>query len=452
MKIRIDNGWLVPIDGRQDIVENGAVVVDGGRVVGVGSTEDMRAQHPDADIVLDASGKAVLPGLVNTHTHLIGALNKGITEDYKSTSGGLFRLALPMHDNFVRREDFYWPAMIHGLEMLKTGTTTINETWWFQDQAARCVEDLGLRAVLAPMIREVGFEQLAPTNDTRVWDRDLGKSSLDEAARDIETWNGAADGRITCRVAPFSPDTCSEQLLEKSLELAAKHDLGYHVHLAQIPGEVEFMNKAYDRGSVEFMHDMGFLTERFIGAHCVFITPDEIDMMAAARAHISHTAYLVAKRAYFPPMPDVYAQNVPVSMGSDWCSNDLFQTMKMAIALARHQAGDTTLVDAGAVLRMATMGGAEALGMQDEIGSLEPGKKADIFMLDLQTPWCSPIRKENLVTNIVYNASGGDVTDVIVDGKVRMRDRSLPELDEAMVLRKGQEVANTVWERAHELF
>jgi 5-methylthioadenosine/S-adenosylhomocysteine deaminase len=183
----------------------------------------------------------------------------------------------------------------------------------------------------------------------------------------------------------------------------------------------------------------------------VFLNEDEVDVMAETGAHLSHTAYLAAKRAYFPPMPCVYKRHAHVALGSDWCSNDIFQIMKMAIALARHQAEDVSVVDARDALRMATLGGARALGLQDEIGSLVPGKKADIITVDLRTPWCSPIRQENLISNIVYNASGPDVSDVIIDGTVVVRDRVVKSVDEHEALREGQAVADTVWERASSL-
>lgn len=451
MKLLIEHGWVVPVEGDVEVIQDGGVAVVDDRIAAVGTAEEARAAVPDPDVVLDASGKAVLPGLVNTHTHLVGSLNKGITEDFQSTSGGLFKLALPMHEHHVRHEDVYWAAMVHGLEMLKTGTTTINETWWFQDEAGRCVSDLGLRAVLAPMIRECSFDQLAPTNDERVWDPKLADSTLEEAQRIIGEWHGAAGGRITCRVAPFSPDTCSEPLLGRCRDLAEREGLGYHVHLSQIPGENEFVRKAYGRGSVELMRDLGFLSDRFVGAHCVFMTDEEVDMMAESGAHLSHTAYLVAKRAYFPPMPRAYERHVHVALGSDWCSNDLFQTMKTAITLARHQSGDVHVLNGRGALRFATMGGAEALGMASEIGSLTPGKKADVITIDLTTPWCNPIRKDNLVTNIVYNASGADVCDAIVDGKVVMTDRVVKTVDEGEALREGQAVADRVWDRAAAL-
>jgi len=173
--------------------------------------------------------------------------------------------------------------------------------------------------------------------------------------------------------------------------------------------------------------------------------------MAETGAHMSHTAYLVGKRAYFPPMTEIYKQGVSVSIGSDWLSNDVFKILRAAILLARHQAGDVGILNGEKVLELATMGGARALGLDQEVGSLEAGKKADLFLLDLQTPWVNPIRPENLITNIVYNANGSDVTDVLINGEWVVTDGRFVTVDQRDVLAQCQKRADAVWERARDL-
>ncbi|MFQ5693441.1 MAG: amidohydrolase family protein [Nitrospinota bacterium] len=450
-RILIENGWVIPIVGGRPYIERGAVAIRDDRIAAVGPAAEVRATFTP-DQTVDASGKAVLPGFVNTHTHLMGAFNKALTEDPPCVSGGLFTIAMPLQRKYIRPEEVYFPAMVHAMEMVRTGTTCINEVWWFEQETAKAVRDLGLRAVIAENISEADLTRLGPDNLHRDFDEDEGKRSIDEALAFIEGWHEAAGGRITCRFGPFSPDTCSEKTLLRVKELAGKKGLGYHVHLAQIPGEVEYMRKAYGKGSVEFMGDLGYLSPNFVGIHCVFMTPDEIAMMAESGAHMSHTAYLVGKRAYFPPMTEVYKQGVSVSIGSDWLSNDVFKILRAAILLTRQQAGDVSILDGPRVLELATLGGARALGLEKEVGSLEAGKKADLFLLDLQTPWVNPIRPENLLTNIVYNANGGDVTDVLIDGSWVVRDRKFVTVDERDVLTQCQKRADVVWERARDLF
>ncbi len=448
--ILIENGYLIPMAGESQTIEKGSLLIEGDRISRLGKPEAMR--EPKADKVIDASGKAVLPGLINTHTHLMGAFNKGLTEDLPAVSGGLFRVAMPLQAKYIKAEEVYLPSMVHAMEMVKTGTTCINETWWYQGEAARVVRDLGIRGVLAESIYEADLTGLGPRNLTRQFDGDTGKKTVDAAIELIEEWDGKADGRITCRLAPFSPDTLSEKTFVKVMELNERLRVGYHIHLAQIPGEVEFMRKCYGKGSVEFCRDLGILGPDFIGVHCVFMSEEEVDLMKETKAKMSHTAFLVGKRGYFPPMREVYRKGLNVSLGSDWLSNDMWKVMRAAILLARVQAGDTGIIDGYRALWMATMGGAIALGMENKIGSLEAGKKADIFLLDLETPWVNPIREPQLVPNIVYNANGSDVTHVIVDGQVVVEDGVVKTVDEKEAMREGQRLADGVWERAKELF
>jgi 5-methylthioadenosine/S-adenosylhomocysteine deaminase len=450
-KLLIDNGWVIPVDGRRDSIEGGAVAIEGDRIVAVGPRDEVRKAFA-ADRSIDATGKAVLPGFVNTHTHLMGAFNKALTEDPPCISGGLFTIAMPLQRKYIRPEEIYWPCLMHAMEMLRTGTTTINEVWWFEREAAKSVRDLGLRAVIAENISEADLTRLGPDNLERHFDADEGKRSIDAAQAFIEEWHGAADGRITCRFGPFSPDTCSERTLLRVKELAAARGLGFHVHLAQIPGEVEYMRKAYGKGSVAFMRDLGYLSPKFVGIHCVFMTPDEVGMMVDAGAHMSHTAYLVGKRGYFPPMTEVYRRGLSVSIGSDWLSNDMFKILRAAILLARQQAGSVDILNGPRALEMATMGGARALGLAREVGSLEPGKKADLFLLNLRTPWLNPIRPQQIVTNIIYNANGSDVTHVLVDGKIVVADGRCTQIDEEAAFRECQRAAGIVWDRARGLF
>ena len=451
MKTLIDKGWVIPVDGRRPYIESGAVAVDGARIVAVGHRDDvLKSFKPDRTI--DAAGKAVMPGFVNTHSHLMGAFNKGLTEDPPTVSGGLFSLAMPLQRKYIKPEEVYWPAMMHALETVRTGTTTINEVWWFEREVAKTVRDIGLRAVIAENISEHDLTRLHPDIQERHYDRDEGRRAIEASLAFIDEWHGGADGRITCKFGPFSADTCSERTLLEIKDLAEQRGLGYHVHLAQIPGEVEYMRKAYGKGSVEYLHGLGYLSPRFVGAHCVFMTPAEVAIMRDTGAHMSHTAYLVGKRGYFPPMDEIYRQGVSLSIGADWLSTDVFKIMRSAIILGRHQARSAAVVNAARVLEMATMGGARALGLDKEIGSLEVGKRADLFLLNLRVPWLNPIRPQNIVSNIVYNANGSDVTDVLIDGRVVVADGRCVTVPEEEAFRECERVARSVWERARALF
>jgi 5-methylthioadenosine/S-adenosylhomocysteine deaminase len=205
MKTLIHGGYLIAMAGDEDVVADGGLVIEDDRIVTVGTADRLAPHRDDAERVIDARGHAVLPGFVNTHTHLAGALTKALTEDVP-TYGGPFRIALGMHENVIAKEDILLPGMVHGVEMLKTGTTTINECWWHQPQSARIIERVGLRGVVGAEIREVDSSKIGFGRVDRDWDQRLVEEGLAEAEELFENWHGKANGRITCRVAPDGPD------------------------------------------------------------------------------------------------------------------------------------------------------------------------------------------------------------------------------------------------------
>jgi len=452
MKTVVHGGALIAMqNGSADIVGGGGLVIEDDRIAVVGDAAAIAPHVATADRTINARGRAILPGFVNTHTHLAGALSKGITED-ATTFGGPFRIALGMHENVIRREDVLLPGMVHGVEMLKTGTTTINECWWHQPQSARIIEKVGLRGVVAAEIREVDSSTIGFGRLDRNWDERLVKEGLEEAHDLLDNWQGAAGGRITCRIAPDGPDRLRPETLAMLGDLARKHGVGLHAHLCAVPGEAEFMKAMWGKASVPLLRDLGLLSPDFIGAHCVYMDDADIAIMAETGACMSHTAFLVGKRGYYPPMDRIYPSGMSVSLGTDWLSNDMFQVMRSAIVIPRALFRDVGIRTAVDVLRMATIGGARCLGMDRDIGSLEVGKKADVILLDLRKAWLQPVRTENLIANLVYNGNGGDVTDVFVDGEWLVRDGKLTRFDEGELFDEAQKVAEDVWSRSQYLF
>jgi 5-methylthioadenosine/S-adenosylhomocysteine deaminase len=451
MKVLIEGGYLIPMAGSAEIVADGALLIEDDRIAAIGTRAELAPHAEAADRVLDARGHAVIPGFVNTHTHLAGALTKALTEDVP-TYGGPFRIALGMHENVIKKDDVFLPGMVHGVEMLKTGTTTINECWWHQPQSARIMQEVGLRGLVAAEIREVDSSQIGFGRVDRAWDPRLVEEGLEEAEELFQNWHGAANGRITCRVAPDGPDRLRPETLGRLGDLARKHGVGLHTHLCCVPGENEFMVEAWGQRSIPLLKELGLLGPDFIGAHCVYMDADDIAIMLETGACMSHTSFLCAKRGYYPPMQDVYASGMNVALGSDWLSNDMFNVMRAAIIVPRALFGDVGIRNAYDVLRMATIEGARCLGLDKEIGSLEIGKKADIAIVDMRTAWCHPLREQNLITNLVYNANGSDVRHVFVDGELLVDDGRLTRFDEADLLTEAQTVAERVWKASEHLF
>ena len=449
-KILIEAGFVIPEARADAVVSGGAVAIDGDQIVGIGYAEELRSVF-SPERTIRVPGSAVLPGLVNTHTHLVGGFNKAITEDI-SGPGGLFGRARPLQEKFVKAENIYYPGFVHGMEMLMTGTTTINETWWNQSESARIVRDLGIRAVLAEMVREADVARTSPTNLERNWNRSLAEHGFEKAEELIAKWHGFDNGRITCRIGPHAADMLSEWGLLRCKQMAEQYAMGIHMHLAQVPGETEYVLANTGKRPVSYLNELGILGPDTMGIHCVFLNDDDIEIMASTGTSMSHTAYLVAKRAYFPPMPKIYGSKMLVSLGSDWCANDMWKIMRTAILFGRVLSGRVDILSAYDALRMATIDGARALGLADQIGTLAVGKKADIIVVDMQKAWCQPIRDADVITNLVYNANGSDVTHVLVDGKILVEESSLRSADQHEMFREAQSQANLVWGAASELF
>jgi 5-methylthioadenosine/S-adenosylhomocysteine deaminase len=431
----IQGGYVIPVD-TDKVIENGVVAIDGSRIAYVGTSAGFDAATFKAGTTIDATDKAVLPGMVNTHTHLVGAYIKALTEDVpgKSDSAGLYRRGLPVATR-VKGEDLYWGAVMHGMEMVMSGTTTISNTWSDEAETAPAVRDLGVRAALSEMVFGTDVLKLGSKVMDRPWDAEMVSRSLDNARKLHADWHGKADGRITTRVSPAGPGYCSADAIEQCRDLAQELGVGLNIHIAEVPGETEFVQKQYGMRPVELGRKLGVLGRDTIAFHCVYLSDSDIEIFAETRTQLSHTSFHVPKRGYFPPMEKVYAAGVDVSFGSDWCSNDLWKFMRFGILIPRVQTGDVGMLNGYDALRMATLGGARAMGMESEIGTLEVGKKADIIL-------------PNLITNLVYNANGSDVTDVYVDGNVVVKDRELQTMDRRAALKETQRRADRIWKLA----
>ena len=452
-RILIDGGYVVPMDARDRVVADGVVAIDGDRLAYVGAKDGFDRAAFAADTVVSARGRAVLPGLINTHIHLIGAYLKGITEDTPGRAGsGLFNRALPILAECRDPQDVYFGCLAHATEMAMTGTTTLVNTWHREVNVAPAVRDLGLRASLSEMLVEIGLAGLNADTTERPWRTDRLDRAMDAAVELHETWHGKEDGRITVRVSPGGPGYTSLEGMARSRALADRLGVGINVHIAEVPGETEFALRLYGKRPMEIGIESGVLRPDCIAIHCVFMNERDVELLAESGATLSHTSYHVAKRGYFPPMAHVYRTDINVALGSDWCSNDLWQYMKAAILIPRTITGDVEMLSGWDALEMATMGGARGLGMADAIGSLEAGKKADVILVDVSRPWMRPIRMENFCSNLVYNANGADVTDVFVDGRPIVRDREVVTIDRDAVFDEVQGRAETIWARAETKF
>ncbi len=433
-KTIIQNGIVVTMDNSGKIYTDGAVVIEGNKIVDVNRTDVIRKRHK-ADTVIDAKGKAVLPGLVDLHVHT--CLLRGLCDDIP---------LVPYVEKFwapytgaMKPADTHTAALLTYCESIKSGTTCVNDIYNHMIKCAEAAEEVGIRAVLA----------------CESTDEFPGMATLRDNERLIREKNGAAGGRVRASVGIDWFPTSSVEFLGRVGSLADKYKVGIHCHSNESIYEVELCKKRHGRTPIELSYDLGLLRPKFVGAHCVWMSNKEMKMMAGAGASVSHNPTSNAKLGSGIAMvPELLRAGINVGIGHDdgTCNNngDMFESMKMTSLIQRANRLDAGIMTAGQVLGMATMNGARGLGLEKEIGSVEAGKKADLILVNLKSLHFSPLisgRYSNLLSHLVFSAHGEDVDAVMVDGKMVMADRVLLNVDEAEVLANAQRAAEDLLAR-----
>ncbi len=418
----VENGIVVTVDGQRRVLTGGSVAADKGRIVAVGNAKDLRARY-QARTTLDASGTIVLPGLVNAHTHAPMVLFRGVADDLKLMDW-LQGYIFPAEKNNVTAAFVKAGTRLAVLEMLLSGTTTFVDMYYFEDQIAEVAKEAGIRGVLG----ETLIEFPAPDNKTI-------PEALAYTERFLQRWKG--DPLVTAAVAPHSTYLASPETLKASRALADKYGAPLLIHLSESPDEQKQIREKYGKTSTEHLRDLGFLRKGVLGAHGVWLTASDRALLAAAGAGIAHCPQSNMKLSSgTAPVTDMLKEKARLGLGTDGAASnndlDMFEEMLTAALLAKHASGDPTSAPAAAVLEMATLGGARALGMETEIGSLEVGKRADIVLVDLGAARLHPIYDP--VSHLVYAAKGADVRDVVIEGRLVVSKRDVLTLDEKAVL------------------
>jgi len=369
-----------------------------------------------------------MPGLVNSHLHAPMSLFRGLADDLP-LKAWFEEHMFPAEGQWVNEEFVYWGTLLACAEMIRSGTTAFSDGYFFEDQAARAALQSGMRGLMAQGILDF------PTPDS---------SSPAEALKRVKNFirDYSDSGLIKPAIFAHTVYTCSPDLLKECRSLADRCGVPLITHLSETQSEVEEVLKKYGRRPVDHLENLGLLSSPLIACHCVWLTEREIDLFAQRRVRVVHNPESNMKLASgVAPIPDLLARGVIVGLGTDGCASnnnlDLFQEMDTAAKLHKVNRLDPMVMPAPTVLEMATMGGARVMGMEREIGSLEVGKKADVIVLELNRPHLQPVH--NLVSHLVYSATGSDVRDVIIDGKVVMKNRKLLTLDEEEILAKAGE-------------
>ena len=432
-QLLIDGGTVVVMDEPGTVLEGGAVLVDGDRIAGLLDAADPR---PSGVPVLDATGQLVIPGLVNTHGHAAMSLFRGLADDLPLMTW-LNEHIFPAEAALVSPDFVYWGTLLASVEMLKSGTTTFADMYYFKEDAARATIDAGIRTVLGPHV--IGFE--TP-------DYPSPEASLADAADFMERYEDHPT--LVPAVAAHSLYTTSLEDVAAAARLAIDYGAPFQIHVDEDESEFAIASELTGMGVVEALESIGALRPGTVLAHSVYVTDQDIARIAAGGAGIAHNPQSNMKlgRSRAAPIVEALAAGIPVGLGTDGpASNndlDLFDEMDTAAKLHKFAMADPTALPAETVFRLATMGGARVLNLHDRIGSLEPGKRADIVLLDTRRAGLTPLY--NVYSHLVYAARGSDVSTVLVNGRVVVRDREVLTVSETEVTARARAFRDRVRE------
>ena len=394
----------------------------------------------DADEVINASGKILLPGLVNTHTHLSMTLMRGLADDMPLDTW-LNNYIWPVEAE-LNPEYCYAGALVACAEMIKSGTTCFNDMYFYMDHVAKAADEAGLRGIISHGMIDFG-------------DEDKRKQEFKESIRIIKKCHNTGNGRIQVAFGPHSPYTCSQELLSQVKREAAKYGVRIHIHVSETQKEVSDILEAHGKRPFEYLDEIGFLGSEVTAAHAVWLSKNEIDIIKQSEAKLSHNPSSNMKLSSgVSPVSELLSKDACVSIGTDGpASNnnmDMLEEMKITALLQKVTTMDPTVLNAEEVFKMATINGAKSLGLEDQIGSIEVGKKADITLIDAKSPQLTPFR--NPISHIVYSANGGNVDTVICNGEISDENRELLTLDENMILEAAQNASEELLSKNRIVF
>ena len=428
----VTGGTVVTVDAAGRVIENGAVAIDGADIAAVDTAAAIAKQFRGRETI-DASGQIVLPGLINTHTHAPMVLYRGLADDLPLMEW-LNNYIFPAESKTVSPEFVRAGTRLAALEMIESGTTTFADMYYFEEEIARETRRAGLRGVLGQTVIQF------PVADAKT-----PADALARAETFINEFKG--DPLITPAVAPHAIYTLDGPTLRAARELSKRHDVPTLIHLAESRDETKVAEERRASSPVAYLEGLGFLGPGVVGAHGVWVSDADIQVLKMRNVGISHNPESNMKTASgVAPIPKYLRAGVSVGLGTDGAASnndlDMFEAMRVAALLAKHESADPSTLSARTVLEMATIRGARALGMEGRIGSLEPRKRADLITVSVsgarQTPMYDPI------SHLVYVIHGDDVRNTVVNGKVLMRDRKVLTLDATAVIAEARSWAAKV--------
>ena len=418
----VTNATVITMDGASHVLASGAVAVDGRDIVAVDSAAAIASQFAARDTI-DAKGQVVLPGLINTHTHAPMVLYRGLADDL-TLMEWLQKFIFPAEAKTVTPEFVRAGTRLAALEMIESGTTTYADMYYFEEEIARVTREAGLRGMLGETIIQF------PSPDAKTPSESIARA-------DAFIHDFAQDDLIVPAIAPHAMYTLDTATLKAVRALADREHAPVIIHLAETEDEVRTSQRRFKATPVQYLESIGFWGPRTLAAHAVHLTDADIRILTRRRVGVSHNPESNMKLASGAArVVDLRRSGVAVGLGTDGAASnndlDMFEAMRQAAFLHKLVSGDPRAIPATTALRMATIDGARALGLERTIGSLEPGKRADLIVVSMsaarQTPMYDPI------SHLVYVTRGDDVLTTIVNGQILMRDRRVLTLNETAVL------------------
>ena len=422
MSILIRDATVLTVDSRRRILDPGAVYVEGARIVDVGPSDEVVRRHPTAARVLDGRRKVVIPGFVSAHNHVGYTLFRGRAED--AGLGCVTGQYFPMTTVVTRPERLAVGSLTYA-ELLRSGVTTVLEMEEDADVYAPFVERLGIRSLMGVMTLDTEVDGLR--HDRYRYDPALRQAQLRQAVEFAEAWHGKADGRISAIMAPNMTISSSPELLRESRAAADRLGLRLSIHLGWGPSESAAIRRLHGMSSFEYARAHGLMAPDVVAAHCYVVDDADIALLAETRTAVAHCPLMNAVRGHIAPVAELRRRGVTVGLGIDNMFADYFDVVRACVLMARIRAHDAVTMLTPEALELATLGGARALGLDREIGSIEAGKRADLVVLDYRafglTPTLDPVQ------NLVYHGHAKDVETVLVDGRVVVDERRLVHVD-----------------------
>lgn len=431
------HGTVVTMDSQRRVFPDGAVAVRGTDIVAVGPAKEVLPQFPDAEVI-DVRGHLVIPGLINAHTHVPMSILRGLVDDQR-LDVWLLGYMMPIEREFVDPDFVHWGTLLSCLEMIRGGITTFCDMYYFEDEVAAAAAEAGMRAICGQTILKF------PAPDAQSYDE-----SLAYARKFIEKWKGHA--LIVPAVAPHAPYTATDDMMRRCVELALEFEVPIHIHLSETRKEVEDNYRERGLPPILWAEELDLFQAKVIAAHCVHVEEREMRVLARRGAGVAHNPTSNLKLASgVAPVVQMRKEGIPVGIGTDGpASNndqDLFEEMRLAALLPKGMLGDPTALPAQEAFAMATIEGARALHLDRWVGSLEPGKRADIVVLAWDAPHAWPhhaVDENNIYSHLVYTAHAGDVRHVWINGRQVLQDGVVLTVDSARVYEETQRIAERI--------